>query len=112
MIVMKASYIAFMCSLEGYDLPGFILSSSLHVPVVVLLVQVYFSGIGRLKNVKAAVRRGRYLRCSRCNHPGATIGCRVDRCPQNFHLVSSTEAFLNNFILFYVILCFGIENVD
>jgi hypothetical protein len=48
--------------------------------------EVYFSGVGRLKNVKAAVRRGRSLRCSLCNLPGATIGCRVDRCPQNYHL--------------------------
>nr|XP_024382462.1 uncharacterized protein LOC112285693 isoform X2 [Physcomitrium patens] len=48
--------------------------------------EVYFSGFGRLKNVKAALRRGRLLRCSLCNHPGATIGCRVDRCPQNYHL--------------------------
>lgn len=54
------------------------------------MVQVYFSGIGRLKNVKAALRRGRLLRCSLCNQPGATIGCRVDRCPQNYHLVSCT----------------------
>ena len=53
------------------------------------VAQVYFSGIGRLKNVKAALRRGRLLRCSLCNQPGATIGCRVDRCPQNYHLVSS-----------------------
>ncbi|KAL3684933.1 hypothetical protein R1sor_002955 [Riccia sorocarpa] len=48
--------------------------------------EVYFAGVGRLKNVKAAIRRGRLLKCSYCGQPGATIGCRVDRCPQNYHL--------------------------
>eukprot|EP00897_Mesotaenium_endlicherianum_P003752 jgi/Mesen1/3404/ME000192S02573 len=48
--------------------------------------QVYFYGVGQLKNVQAAIRRGRALRCSRCNRPGATLGCRVERCPRTYHL--------------------------
>lgn len=48
--------------------------------------EVYFSGVGCLKNVRAALARGRTLKCSRCGRPGATIGCRVDRCPRTYHL--------------------------
>ncbi|MCL7040029.1 hypothetical protein MKW94_029284 [Papaver nudicaule] len=48
--------------------------------------EVYFAGLGCLKNVKAALCRGRSLKCSRCGRPGATIGCRVDRCPKTYHL--------------------------
>ncbi|XP_039119762.1 uncharacterized protein LOC120256063 [Dioscorea cayenensis subsp. rotundata] len=49
--------------------------------------EVYFAGLGCLKNVRAALCRGRALKCSRCGRPGATIGCRVDRCPKTYHLV-------------------------
>ncbi|CAN4104214.1 unnamed protein product [Withania somnifera] len=35
---------------------------------------------------EAALCRGRVLKCSRCGRPGATIGCRVDRCPKSYHL--------------------------
>lgn len=59
--------------------------------------QVYFAGLGCLKNVRAALCRGRVLKCSRCGRPGATIGCRVDRCPKTYHLVSLN--FLNHVIL-------------
>ncbi|KAJ4982158.1 hypothetical protein NE237_032995 [Protea cynaroides] len=48
--------------------------------------EVYFAGLGCLKNVRAALCRGRALKCSRCGRPGATIGCRVDRCPKTYHL--------------------------
>ncbi|XXG66790.1 hypothetical protein AAC387_Pa06g0291 [Persea americana] len=51
--------------------------------------EVYFAGLGRLKNVRAALCRGRALKCSRCGQPGATIGCRVDRCPKTYHLPCS-----------------------
>ncbi|OAE19883.1 hypothetical protein AXG93_1130s1360 [Marchantia polymorpha subsp. ruderalis] len=57
-----------------------------HEECAVWSPEVYFAGVGRLKNVKAAIRRGRLLKCSHCGQPGATIGCRVDRCPQNYHL--------------------------
>lgn len=51
--------------------------------------EVYFAGLGCLRNVRAALCRGRALKCSRCGRPGATIGCRVDRCPKTFHLPCS-----------------------
>ncbi|GAY55848.1 hypothetical protein CUMW_167250 [Citrus unshiu] len=48
--------------------------------------EVYFAGLGCLKNIRAALCRGRALKCTRCGRPGATIGCRVDRCPRTYHL--------------------------
>ncbi|CAA0816329.1 P-loop containing nucleoside triphosphate hydrolases superfamily protein [Striga hermonthica] len=57
-----------------------------HQQCAVWSPEVYFAGLGRLKNVKAALYRGRVLKCSRCRRPGATIGCRVDRCPKTYHL--------------------------
>ncbi|KAJ8755086.1 hypothetical protein K2173_016742 [Erythroxylum novogranatense] len=48
--------------------------------------EVYFAGLGCLRNVRAALCRGKALKCSRCGRPGATIGCRVDRCPKTYHL--------------------------
>ncbi|KAM5586143.1 hypothetical protein ABKV19_005176 [Rosa sericea] len=48
--------------------------------------EVYFAGVGCLKNIRAALCRGRALKCTRCGRPGATIGCRVDRCSRTYHL--------------------------
>ncbi|KAI3702821.1 hypothetical protein L6452_28573 [Arctium lappa] len=48
--------------------------------------EVYFAGLGCLKNVRSALCRGKVLKCSRCGRRGATIGCRVDRCPKTYHL--------------------------
>uniref|UniRef100_A0A1J3J3C3 Tat-binding-like protein 7 n=1 Tax=Noccaea caerulescens TaxID=107243 RepID=A0A1J3J3C3_NOCCA len=48
--------------------------------------EVYFAGVGCLKNIRAALYRGKSLKCTRCARPGATIGCRVDRCPRTYHL--------------------------
>ncbi|XP_010535073.1 PREDICTED: uncharacterized protein LOC104810458 [Tarenaya hassleriana] len=57
-----------------------------HLHCAVWSPEVYFAGLGRLKNVRAALCRGRSLKCTRCGRPGATIGCRVDRCPRTYHL--------------------------
>ncbi|XP_030460878.1 uncharacterized protein LOC115681173 isoform X2 [Syzygium oleosum] len=57
-----------------------------HQQCAVWSPEVYFAGLGCLKNVRAALCRGRALKCSRCGRPGATIGCRVDRCPKTYHL--------------------------
>lgn len=58
----------------------------IHQQCAVWSPEVYFAGLGCLKNVRAALCRGRALKCSRCGRPGATIGCRVDRCPKTYHL--------------------------
>ncbi|PPD68475.1 hypothetical protein GOBAR_DD34644 [Gossypium barbadense] len=57
-----------------------------HQQCAVWSPEVYFAGLGCLKKVRAALCRGRALKCSRCGRPGATIGCRVDRCPKTYHL--------------------------
>ncbi|XP_065862019.1 uncharacterized protein [Euphorbia lathyris] len=57
-----------------------------HQQCAVWSPEVYFAGLGCLKNVRAALCRGRALKCSRCGRAGATIGCRVDRCPKTYHL--------------------------
>lgn len=57
-----------------------------HQQCAVWSPEVYFAGLGCLKNIRAALFRGRVLKCSRCRRPGATIGCRVDRCPKTYHL--------------------------
>ncbi|XP_057796365.1 uncharacterized protein LOC131012432 [Salvia miltiorrhiza] len=57
-----------------------------HQQCAVWSPEVYFAGLGCLKNVRAALYRGKVLKCSRCRRPGATIGCRVDRCPKTYHL--------------------------
>ncbi|CAN4102928.1 unnamed protein product [Withania somnifera] len=58
----------------------------IHQQCAVWSPEVYFAGLGCLKNVRAALCRGRVLKCSCCGRPGATIGCRVDRCPKTYHL--------------------------
>ncbi|KAK9815637.1 hypothetical protein WJX72_007259 [[Myrmecia] bisecta] len=48
--------------------------------------EVYQTDQGTLRCVMAAVKRGRAMRCCECQQRGATIGCRLERCPLSFHL--------------------------
>ncbi|XP_071730126.1 uncharacterized protein [Rutidosis leptorrhynchoides] len=57
-----------------------------HQQCAVWSPEVYFAGLGCLKNVRSALCRGKVLKCSRCGRRGATIGCRVDRCSKTYHL--------------------------
>uniref|UniRef100_A0A0R0HHP9 PHD-type domain-containing protein n=1 Tax=Glycine max TaxID=3847 RepID=A0A0R0HHP9_SOYBN len=57
-----------------------------HLHCAVWSPEVYFANFGCLKNVRAALFRGRALKCTRCGRRGATTGCRVDRCPRTYHL--------------------------
>ncbi|TKY49137.1 Tat-binding-like 7 [Spatholobus suberectus] len=57
-----------------------------HLHCAVWSPEVYFADFGCLKNVRAALFRGRALKCTRCGRRGATTGCRVDRCPRTYHL--------------------------
>lgn len=79
--MLSASYCLLIC----FSFPESCLLLALIFNILVL--QVYFAGVGRLKNIRAALCRGRSLKCTRCERPGATIGCRVDRCPRTYHLV-------------------------
>ncbi|KAG4960765.1 hypothetical protein GLYMA_13G273300v4 [Glycine max] len=57
-----------------------------HLHCAVWSPEVYFANFGCLKNARAALFRGRALKCTRCGRRGATTGCRVDRCPRTYHL--------------------------
>lgn len=74
-----------------------------------LCLQVYFAGLGCLKNVRAALCRGRALKCTRCGRPGATIGCRVDRCPKTYHLVSCLFSAVNVYEILSVIYMYMLD---
>ena len=47
--------------------------------------EVFEDESGNLKNIAAAVRRGKHLKCTKCDQLGATVGCRVPSCPKNYH---------------------------
>ncbi len=65
--------------------------------------EVHEDDHGRLKNVGTAVRRGRGILCAHCGRRGATVGCRVERCPCSYHLWCATQAncrfYVSNFLL-------------
>lgn len=91
-VATEAKLLDYFCSAPrklGSDKTGseFLIKCQSIYPCTDLCFQVYFAGLGCLKNVRAALCRGRALKCTRCGRPGATIGCRVDRCPKTYHLV-------------------------
>ncbi|XP_076865573.1 histone-lysine N-methyltransferase 2B-like isoform X2 [Brachyhypopomus gauderio] len=42
---------------------------------------------GALLHVHSAVARGRLMRCERCGHTGATVGCCLASCQSNYHFM-------------------------
>ncbi|XP_031216983.1 PHD finger protein 11A-like [Mastomys coucha] len=44
-----------------------------------------------VKSVKKEIRRGRRLKCSFCNNKGATVGCDLQSCAKNYHLLCAKE---------------------
>ncbi|XP_066529898.1 histone-lysine N-methyltransferase 2B isoform X2 [Hoplias malabaricus] len=42
---------------------------------------------GALLHVHSAVARGRFMRCERCSHVGATVGCCLSSCQSNYHFM-------------------------
>ncbi|KAI5087313.1 histone-lysine N-methyltransferase 2B isoform X3 [Silurus meridionalis] len=42
---------------------------------------------GALLHVHSAVARGRFMRCERCGHAGATVGCCLSSCQSNYHFM-------------------------
>ena len=42
--------------------------------------QVFETDNGTLRNVLAAIKRGRLMKCAHCGRRGATVGCRVPSC--------------------------------
>eukprot|EP00736_Rhodelphis_marinus_P001805 Rmarinus@m.24332 len=55
-----------------------------HARCVLWSAEVYQEG-GLLHNVEPALKRGRQLRCTKCQRRGATIGCNYHSCTKTYH---------------------------
>uniref|UniRef100_A0A8C8VJV7 [histone H3]-lysine(4) N-methyltransferase n=1 Tax=Pelusios castaneus TaxID=367368 RepID=A0A8C8VJV7_9SAUR len=58
-----------------------------HVNCAVWSAEVFEENDGSLKNVHAAVARGRQMRCEHCQRTGATVGCCLSACLSNYHFM-------------------------
>ncbi|CAH2318302.1 histone-lysine N-methyltransferase 2B [Pelobates cultripes] len=58
-----------------------------HINCAIWSAEVFEEDDGSLKNVHAAVARGRQLRCEYCSKIGATVGCCVSTCASNYHFM-------------------------
>ncbi|NXO00342.1 KMT2B methyltransferase, partial [Rhinopomastus cyanomelas] len=58
-----------------------------HVNCALWSAEVVEEGDGALRNVHAAVARGRQMRCEHCGRPGATVGCCLAACLANYHFM-------------------------
>lgn len=69
------------------------------------LCQVFQTEAGTLRNVLAAVRRGRQMQCRACGRRGATLGCLLERCPCSFHLPCARAAGVTFHCADYTVAC-------
>ncbi|XP_010883339.2 histone-lysine N-methyltransferase 2A isoform X2 [Esox lucius] len=58
-----------------------------HVNCSMWSAEVFEEENGSLMHVHSAVARGRFMRCERCNHTGATVGCCLTSCQSNYHFM-------------------------
>ncbi|XP_034612311.1 histone-lysine N-methyltransferase 2B isoform X2 [Trachemys scripta elegans] len=58
-----------------------------HVNCAIWSAEVFEENDGSLKNVHAAVVRGRQMRCEHCQRTGATVGCCLSACLSNYHFM-------------------------
>ncbi|XP_066494513.1 histone-lysine N-methyltransferase 2B [Tiliqua scincoides] len=58
-----------------------------HVNCAIWSAEVFEENDGSLKNVHAAVARGRQMRCEHCQRTGATVGCCLSACLSNYHFM-------------------------
>ncbi|KAL0985003.1 hypothetical protein UPYG_G00151720 [Umbra pygmaea] len=58
-----------------------------HVNCSMWSAEVFEEDNGSLMHVHSAVARGRFMRCERCNHTGATVGCCLTSCQSNYHFM-------------------------
>ncbi|XP_040183040.1 histone-lysine N-methyltransferase 2B [Rana temporaria] len=58
-----------------------------HINCAIWSAEVFEENDGSLKNVHAAVARGRQMRCEFCSKSGATVGCCLSTCQSNFHFM-------------------------
>ncbi|KAL4451600.1 hypothetical protein ABPG75_007262 [Micractinium tetrahymenae] len=54
--------------------------------------EVFETDHGTLRNVLAAIKRGRLMKCSHCGRRGATLGCRVPSCTCSYHVACARDA--------------------
>lgn len=67
-------------------------SVHVHLNCAVHSPEVYVKADGLIMNLPKAVKRGRQLKCTRCNQFGATVGCIVAKCRRNYHLRCAVES--------------------
>ncbi|XP_063798252.1 histone-lysine N-methyltransferase 2B isoform X2 [Pseudophryne corroboree] len=58
-----------------------------HINCAIWSAEVFEENDGSLRNVHAAVARGRQMRCEHCSKIGATVGCCLSTCLSNFHFM-------------------------
>lgn len=63
-----------------------------------------------MEGIKDAVRRGRMLRCKRCNEKGATLGCLKRTCKASYHLPCARDHDCLLMVSPYVVACPGHED--
>uniref|UniRef100_A0A3Q2QCV2 Histone-lysine N-methyltransferase n=1 Tax=Fundulus heteroclitus TaxID=8078 RepID=A0A3Q2QCV2_FUNHE len=62
-----------------------------HVNCALWSAEVFEDDDGALKNVHAAVLRGRKTTCERCEKTGATVGCCLASCTGNYHFMCARQ---------------------
>lgn len=67
--------------------------------------EVYEAQNGAIRNVEKAVRRGRLMKCVKCGQNGATIGCRIEKCPCIYHLPCALEVDIEFIALQFWVSC-------
>jgi hypothetical protein len=66
---------------------------------------VFETDRGTLRNVLAAIKRGRLMKCAHCGRRGATLGCRVASCSCSFHVACAKEAGCTYYCEQFLIAC-------
>jgi hypothetical protein len=64
----------------------------MHVNCISWSFEVFETDSGDLINVSKALERGRTTKCKVCNTLGATLNCKVTRCPCSFHFTCAIRA--------------------
>ncbi|QDZ21376.1 Tat-binding 7-like protein [Chloropicon primus] len=59
----------------------------------------------KIRNVMAAVKRGKKLRCSYCGMKGATVGCCVEWCHKTYHIRCAEKAGCEISALEWILSC-------
>ncbi|XP_062873001.1 histone-lysine N-methyltransferase 2A-like isoform X2 [Trichomycterus rosablanca] len=62
-----------------------------HVNCALWSAEVFEDDDGSLKNVHAAVSRGKQLLCENCQRPGATVGCCFTSCLSTYHFMCARQ---------------------